>query len=662
MPLAVVAAVVARSKKNPKPLLQRRQRGAVAVFVGIAILALLTATMLAIETGRLYSTHRALQKAAVVAALDGVRIVGGCTSTAATQTALTTQVNNTLAANGYGTLTGASTLVETGTIQTLNNGGVQQRSLLPGSIGTANAVRVTLAAPFPTQIIPLFQSGGTMRVSATATQEALGSLRVGSGVASLSGGLTNQLLSGLLGGSVNLTAVDYTGLANVNLTAGQLATALGLSLNDLSNLATLNKTIALNVALSGLTSALGGSVSSTVTNALQSLAGAANNNSIALSSLLGSVGNVASNVPLVNLGDLISALALASQADPTGVKSIEIKNLGLDINNVLAVKVFAKVLQPPQFGGPGRPGQTQASTAQIRLMIRVQGNTAVITSVTNAVTGVLNGLLGGLGALLGLPAPSVTTPNPLNIGVDVNVAPATAYLDRIDCPRAGVNNGQPVAGLSAKTGVANITLGTFTGSASSAPSLTTVTPWTLVDAKLDASHVCVGVSLLNLCLTYANLGTTDVQINLNPTTVNVSQYGPVALRDVKEFTQLAAQTSSVPAIWRANGAPGTPTVPASSLANPNPQTISAPTSAGITLGVGVTHTGSGALDAVSTLVSGLLSAVTTVLQAVLSVVNGLLSSVVNPLLSALGLQLGTATTTMDSITIGQPVIISTALP
>ncbi|TXH03913.1 MAG: hypothetical protein E6R07_10915 [Nevskiaceae bacterium] len=625
---------------------------------------MLTATLLAIEVGRVYGAHRQLQKAAALAALDAARVVSGCSATP-TQANLNSAVSTSLSFNGYPSGSLLSSNVEYGQITTDASGirSLQTTGLNGITDPNVNGARVTLSANFPTLLSPLLPANGvSMRASATASQSALGSLRVGSGVASLSGGMVNQLLSGLLGGNVSLTAVDYSGLSSVNVTASQLATALGLSLNDLSNLATLNQTVALNVALSGLTSALGGTVSTTVSNALQSLAGQANNNPVLLNSILGSVGNVASDVPLVNLGDLIMALALASQADPTGVKSVEIKNVGLDIPNVAAVKVFAKVLQPPKLSPPGRPGQTQASTAQVQLLVRINGNGAVVTSLTSAVTSTLNGLLGTLGALLGLPSPVVTLPNPLNIGLDVTVAPATAYLDRLDCPKSGVNNGQPVAGLSAKTGLATLALGTFSGSGSTAPALSTVTPWTLLDAKLDASHVCVGVNLLGLCLTYANLGNTDIQVNLNPTAAGVSQYGPVALNDVKEFTQITAQTSGTQAVWRANGAPAAPIVPAASMTNPNPQTISSPTSASLTLGVGVTHTGSGALDGAATLVSSLLSAVTAVLQSLLSLVNGLLVSLINPLLSALGLQLGTATVWMDTATVGQPYIVTTALP
>src|SRR3546814_15834434 len=100
----------------------------------------------------------------------------------------------------------------------------------------AHAVRVTVSQPFPTPLIPFFASSGrVMTTSATAEQAALGSLYVGSTLLDVSGGVLNAVLSGLLGGSVNLNAVDYQGLAGVNVSLGQLATAVGVDVSDLSD-------------------------------------------------------------------------------------------------------------------------------------------------------------------------------------------------------------------------------------------------------------------------------------------------------------------------------------------------------------------------------------------------------------------------------------------
>lgn len=632
-----------------------RQRGAVAVFVALSLTALLIGTMLAIEIGRVYTTHRQLQRAATMAALDAARVVSGCSSNP-TQTLLNTRVSSSLAANGYGDTSGITSLAEAGRIQTVTTAsGVQQRSLAASSMSTANAARVTLTSPFPRQFIPLFQPGGSMRVSATATQDVLGSVRVGTGVAKFSGGLVNNLMSSLLGGNVTLTAADYTGLANTNITASQLATAVGLSLTDLSDpLKIATKTPVLSSALNNLAGALSGSVSNQVRDTLLNLAGQSTNSApIQLGSILSPLGAVAADVPVLNLGDLVQALALASRAGST----IQVP-VNADVAGIAAVKVYASVIHPPKLSPLGRPGATQAATEQVTLKIRIEvgGLITTLTNSINLVAGTLNAALNTLSSVLGLLGlgiglPTIDSLNLPNIGVDISIAPAIAYLDRIDCPKAGVNLGQPVAGLTATTGVANVQVGTYTGTATAA------NPLVLGSAPLNllTIHVpkCTGLVLLGACVGSSTVTNVPVSLTLagnisvSPTTVT--------LRDVKEFTMLSPQKGSTPPVYRANGSPGTPTVPTASMSNPNPQTVGSATSVSLSLVKPVPNTQG--LD-----LTNLLSAVTTLVQPLLNLVNGLAASVINPLLSALGLQLGTATAWMDTTTIGQPAIVTTAVP
>jgi uncharacterized membrane protein len=640
---AVVAAVAAASK--PGFALRRRQRGAVAVIVAIALVALLTATMLAIETGHVYSSHRQFQKAATLAALDAARVVSGCSATP-TLANLNNAVSSSLTANGFPAASLTTVVTETGTIQTSAG---NLRSLLPtASIDNAKAARVTLTAPFPAPFLPLFNSSGSMTVSATAAEDAVGSLRVGSGVAAVNGGVLNSLLSGLVGGNVSLSVADFNGLANVNVTATQLATALGVSVTDLSDPLKLQTTTpVLSSALNGLAGSLSGTASKQVTDSLKNLAGQSTNNTpIPLGSILGPAGSVASDVPFLNLQDLIMALALASQADASGVKTIELKNLGLDVPGVATVKVFAKVLQPPQLSGLGRAGQTQASTAQIKLLIRIDAG-ALLTGLLGNLTGLVNGLLGGLGT-----ANVVVAPAPLNIGIDVNVAKATAFLNRLDCPRSGVNNGQPTAGLNVNTALATVDVGTFSGSASAAPPLNpATTSWPLATVTINTP--------LNL------LGSTTLHLGLALTSANVSSTSR-NLNDVYQFTSIPTTDAAAHPVFRANGAPGLPTVPVASPSTENPQTVGSATSVGVTLGLTSSQTGGGLLGALTGLVNSLVTTITTgptsQVQSLLTAVNGLVASLINPLLDLLGVKTGTATTTMDLVTVGPPVIITTALP
>lgn len=627
--------VAASSRHSVSSL--HRQRGAAAVFVGIAFLALLTATMLAIETGRLYSTHRQLQKAATLAALDGARVVSGCTGSTPTQILLNNQVNSSLVSNGYDTASGVTSVAEPGTIQTVTANGVQQRVLLPSAVGTANAVRVTLSAPFPAQIIPIFQSGGTMRVSATATQDALGSLRVGSGLADVN--LTKSLLSALLGG--NVSVADYNGLANASVTSAQLATALGVSVKDLSSATSLTQTTVLGTALSGLSSALGSTVSQQVRDSLQNLAGQSTNNTpIPLADILGPVGNLASDVPFLNLQDVVMALALASRTDPSGnPQPIQLNNIpALSLPGVATVSAYVKVIEAPVLSNLGKAGAltdpktAQASTAQVRLMIRIDGSGA-------------GNLLSALN-LINIPFVAQVTAVPnLKIGIDVDVAKATAWLNTLSCPRIGTNNGYPIAGPNATTAIAAVTVGTFT---TTTGAVTPASSIPLATVKL------LGITLADLALGInATVGSTPHTLN------NVTQFKqckrnsnfPATCDDVTAVTT-PTLSSTVP-VYRALGAPGTPTVPAASPTTANPQLISSQT--GVVLNLSLTGGAS--------LVGAVLTPVTSLLNPLLTFVNTTLSSVlINPLLNLLGVSAGTAAVTMDLVTVGQPVVVTTALP
>ncbi|HWU68339.1 MAG TPA: TadG family pilus assembly protein [Stenotrophobium sp.] len=639
---------------------RRRQHGAVAIFVAISLIAILAAVALSIDIGRLYFAQRDLQRLAVLGALSAAQQVSGCANNGVpgAQADAEAEVTRIIALNNpSGTTIGkagfnGSPYVEVGKIETAT-GGSGLRGFKPLADGDPqiDSVRVNLTTPAPARLLPFLGSAasGTLYASATATQSALGSLRIGSGIASLNQGLLNSLLSGLLGGNVNLTVADYTGLANVNVTASQLATALGISVTDLSDPTTLNQTVLAGAALSGLTGALsGGVVNPQVISTLQTLAGQSSNTTpIPLGSILTPVGNIAGDVPFVNLQDLVMALALASRSSASGGPTpIQLNNTIADIPGVATIKVFATVIQPPKLG-MGRAGQTSASTAQVLLSVRIQAG-ALLNGLSTGISGVLNGLLNALGGVLGLKTTISVASPPLNLGIDAVVAPATAYLDKLQCPAAGVNNGQPIASLSAQTGIAAVNVGTFSDSAISAPlPAASSASLPLADINLDAT--CIGAKLGGLCLGL-NLGSTDLKLGLALTSLGVGSSGRKDLLDVTQFTPVAGVS---PPSYLANN-PGT--------TDTNPQTLSAAASAQLSLGLTNTQTGGGLIGILGGLVNSLVSGVTGLVQPLLSLVNGLLSSLINPLLQTLGIGLGNATVTMGSVTVARPAIVSECLP
>ncbi|WP_162932129.1 TadG family pilus assembly protein [Solimonas sp. K1W22B-7] len=639
-----------------------QQRGAVAVFAAVLLVALLTSAVLVIEIGRVYLAQRGLQKMATFAAMDAARVVSGC-GDAPTQTRLDAAVTASLAKNGYPEVL-TSQDIEVGVVEVNAD---SLRELDPTDLEDARAVRVTLKRKFPSLLTPLLGgNSGIMVASATATEEALGSFSLGSGVASLNQGMLNALLSGLLGGNVNLTLINYQGLASTNVSLEALALAVGVDATDLSDpLALSTKTPVLSDVLNGLAGSLSGTASGTVTGLLTGLAASAsgNRNQIPLGQVLGAIDDVAAGVPFISLLDLI--LALGEAATPTvggGPKPIALP-VNINIPNVASAAVFVKILEPAQLSGLKRAGQARASTAQIRLLVRTQ------VALLNTLKPVLNGLvcLGGLACNIDIP--------PINIGIDVDVAKADAVLTRIDCPRTDVNGGMPIAELSAEPAVAVVSVGTFTGAVAAA------TPLATVPTLLTRIHV----SLLNL----PGLQLADINIDLkldSPVDAKVGTgYMEPLPNEVTQFTRCVAQgdpsarcaaSSDLRPYWLAD-------VP---VANENPQTVG---SRGLLQGTlssllgdlvdeisigDPAHPGrpticllkilgictiplnlGPVLDTVLNLVSG-------VLAPVLSALGAVLDAVLDPLLQSLGIRLGSATVTMNVVTVAQPSVVSKDVP
>ena len=651
-----------------------RQRGAVGVFMVLSLLLLVPILALAINIGQLYYAQRDLEKQATLAALSATQVASGCANdgTPGLLAAITAEVTRILAANNGADTAGATALigagingspgVEIGKIDVV--GGLRTFVPLEDGDPTVNAVRVNLTRPQPTPFVtPLgaIFAGGNLYASATAQQSAIGTFNVGSGLLSVNGGIVNGLLGGLLcapgdaacrASIVSLNVVNgMQGLVNTQVSLGQLATALGVSVEDLSNPLTLSaQTPVLSDLLGGLVGALGGTASGTVVGLLQGLANAASNpNEVPIGQLLGVVDGLGGDTPIVNLFDLLIAAGQATVADPSGVTPINLP-INLSVPGVANVSTFLNVLEPPQFG-IGRPGQAEAKTAQVRLLVRVEAG-GILNGLLGAINNLLNGILSLLGSLVGLKTSVTVASPPLNLGVDVEVAGGAATLERLQCPTSGRSD--PIASLDARTATANVAVGTFTGAAASAPALNTATnSFPVATVAIDAS--CVGVKLGATCLGL-NLGTSTLNVGLGLTGVGVGATAPASLAPVTAFTPVSIADSREQPVFIADGVPPQVAVAA------NPQTIAAPTTVDISLDLTNRQTGTGLVGVLSGVISNLLTGITNLLNPLLNLVNGLTTALIDPLLSLLGIRLGTATVTMNAVQTGQPLLVSTCLP
>ncbi|ROH93050.1 hypothetical protein ED208_00490 [Stagnimonas aquatica] len=662
------AAVTSKTLHPRAP--RHRQAGAVAVFAALTLVALLSALALAVDVGRLYYAQRDTQRLADVAALDASRVVSGCASSSGvpgSKAQALAEVMASLARNSSSTKD-YTVSVQIGR-QLSNPGGLRGFQELGDGDDRLDAVRVRISRQQPTRIFPLVTGNRDASLTAVAvgSQQAVGAFNVGSGLLSLNtqqSALLNPLLRALLcpnGGAactagINLTAADYAGLANAHVSLGNLlagATELGLGVQDVSDLLNLQLTLPqwLGVVGNGLEFALtgtGNQVSSGVSGLVQGLAGVAESNGavFGLGELLNMTGlalnqpvsDLLAALPFIDGMTLLNALGQAATAAAAGgPSSVAIPGLGLSVPGVADVKVFLKVVEPqqPGLGAVGSEGAV-ARTAQVRLQIRISAG-QLLNGLKAALEALINSLLGIL-AILGVHSSVAILPSSLNLGVDVDVASAEAQLEALQCPRASSNNGHPIASLSASTAVADVQVGTFSGTATAA------NPQTLSPTgNLPLATVAVNAGLL---------GSTNLALGLELTSVSVGSQGQRTLSPISSYTERDPGTDSGPPYYQANNP----------VSNMNPQTIGSPVNVGVHLGVTSQQTGSGLVGGLVGLVSSIVNSVNTVILApLLTLVNSLATALINPLLQLLGVQLGTATVTMEAVTVNQPQVISQSL-
>ncbi len=213
---------------------RHKQRGAAAIFAAIGMIAMLSATALAIDLGHLYFAKRDLQRLANLAALDAMTAAGGCQdpqlfgSLAERQQFAYEQVRQSLQRNA-----GPTAYLQDGGSVTLGRetrrAGIRRFSP-ESTAANVNAVRVVLQRPLPRRIMGGFgaDSSRPLVATAAATQAAnvsmsIGSVPLGLNLSELP--IVNSVLGGLLGQSPNLSLASYQGLASAEVPFDDLIAA-----------------------------------------------------------------------------------------------------------------------------------------------------------------------------------------------------------------------------------------------------------------------------------------------------------------------------------------------------------------------------------------------------------------------------------------------------
>jgi uncharacterized membrane protein len=578
------------------------ESGVVSIMAAIVMTTMIGFAAITIDVGSWYATQRSLQKAADVAALAAAYDLSIDTLSPANAATLT------LAANGF-----SSPIVTCG--QYAANSSIPPASRITGlgacpALGNGNGTGPNLAKVVASTTAPVYFGGvlgqtGPVAISvqAAATRVDQAGFEAGTGLLSLNGGVLNALLPGT---SINLSLVDYNGLAQTNITAldfmNALATELGVSAGSYGSL--LQSSVTMQQLIQAQINALNGegNVTGTRLAALNGLLGLQSSitgtPTVALGNLfdLGIWQNEAiggTNPPAalsagLNLYQLVSLAAQVSN----GAHFLTIPSATIGVPGLASVTAASTVIEPLQqpafaFGPVG----ISVHTAQVRLQLQV---TVLDTSQ----------LLSGLGALA---SASVSIP------LYVEVASGNATLQSIACTTGDSSNATVV--IAAQPAAVTAYLGNISQAVMTNFS-NPVTP--------PAAAPVASISLLGGLVGVAVKGSA---------TANVGSPSPT------DLTFSVPQTQTSP--------PSLPPTQTTSSTNMLTELSSSLTSS-LQLSASVT----------GILPLGLqLGTITSLVGGAITPVFGVVDQLVDPLLAALGIRIGYMDVTATGVRCGVPVLV-----
>ena len=363
----------------------KNQSGAVAIMFAFASPVLLLAAAMAVDVSTFYLQKRALQGATDIAAIAAAQNP--------TQALAAAQAN--LALNGF--TPAAVVSVQLGNFAASNLPDSQW--FTPAANGSAVQVNTKIQAPYyfatimnmmtsatsPCKGACNVQSSGavnsaTITATATAQVQPEAAFAIGSGLASLSGGVLNAVLGGLLGANLSFSLMDYQSLANANVDmfafSKALATRLNLTAVTYNDLA--DEQVSAPVILGALADAADASpgVSVAAVNDLTTLAGLAPNTTVALGQLLsfGDYGTLQVNSPApitatADALDMVSAIAQIANGQHQVQAALNV-NVAPIASATLALTIGERPIGSG-FVTIGSAGAT-VHTAQTRLLLTLQ--------------------------------------------------------------------------------------------------------------------------------------------------------------------------------------------------------------------------------------------------------------------------------------------------
>jgi uncharacterized membrane protein len=369
--------------------LHRRDDGAIALLATFCLVLVVGFGSLAVDLGSFYWQRRTLQGVADLAALAAADALSSPAAATDPHAAAATAAAAVVTANGWPRAVLAEVDVgrweaDTGLAPTDRFHPDATAGINAAHVRLATRVEMFLGRPLLALIDPdepIAEAGVALHVVSTATNTRLAAFAVGSRLAQLEGGIENALLRALIGSEVDLSAVDYDGLAHARVDlltfAGALATRLRLEGPTYDEVLDLHvsATDLLQATASAARASSGSNTTAVTVLGRLAAAAAGGSTSVDLSRLLdlGPLGGMPIDGGSL-IGTSVSVLDLVNAAAgiATGDHVVDV-DLGATVPGLASAKVRLVIGERP-VGSPwiavGATGTT-VHTAQVRLLVDV---------------------------------------------------------------------------------------------------------------------------------------------------------------------------------------------------------------------------------------------------------------------------------------------------
>lgn len=371
------------------------ESGVISVMGALMLVLALAVAMIVVDTGALLYAKRQQQAATDAAALGAVRQLNNAQAAAEAIFALNQYpVENTDAVPIYYLADPSRAPRE----RYFAIGSTASDETVV-SASNVNAVRVTKNADSPTYFARLFGFGDMTRIEteAIAALSKQVSFSAGTRMASLNGGLANQVLGGLLGTTLNLSLIDYTALADTNIGAlaflDALAAEVGLDAGSNTYGDLLGTSVTAGNILDAAIDVLNGETAtgspSVAKVALQSALSPVRNANVPVDQLLdagpfanrviGSVQSAVGNDIPYNVFDLLSGSATILGAG----KAVGF-NTNVNIGSLASVTGTVSVGAPMAHMAVGKVGDS-VHTSQVDVQLNARINTSIAGLVSSQI-------------------------------------------------------------------------------------------------------------------------------------------------------------------------------------------------------------------------------------------------------------------------------------